>query len=770
MSDDFYRAFEEKYRGSRDLIKSRLRAYLPFVNPLAEMEQGARTIDLGCGRGEWLELMTEAGFKPHGIDLDEGMLKGCTELGLSVEKVDAIAFLTALPNESQVIVSAFHFVEHISFEQLQTVVSESVRVLKPGGLLIMETPNPDNIVVSTCNFYLDPTHLRPIPPLLLSFLPEFHGFARVKTIGLQEPAHLIESTSLTLHDVLDGVSPDYAVIAQKAATADVFQSVDPAFDSEYGLTLASLAARYDAQIGTRVEQAEAHVQQAEARAEMAGAQAQQLQHALQAVYASRSWRISAPVRWVGLLARYVAAQPALRNGAIEVAQRLGIYQASRSLYQRLAVRDSAPIPNQPAALPEFTQSEREHYAEKLKHILKKNKHPAPPSDGILPNNLYVDISDLMQKDLRTGIQRVTRSIFAALVNNPPADYQIQPVFATQTSKGYLNANSYVKQLAGIVDDKLTNDLIAPRPGDIFLGLDFVAGVVIAQQPYLKWMHGQGVRMYFVVYDLLPIKHPRLFLAGVEAGHRQWLKTITKFDGAICISRSVKNDLDDWLKTNNSRRGNPFETNWFHLGGDVANSVPTRGTPENAGEVLGKLAAKPSFLMVGTLEPRKHHQQTLDAFELLWSQGMQVNLVIVGNAGWMVEELCERLLKHPEQNERLFWLQRISDEYMEMAYAASACLIAASQDEGFGLPLIEAARHELPIIARDIPVFREVAGEHAFYFKGSDPKSLADAIQTWVSLHLKDKHPKSDQLPWLSWEKSAEQLKEAIFTAEPMQNQ
>lgn len=399
MTDGFYRAFEEKHRGSRELIKSRLRAYLPFVVPLTELDKGSETLDLGCGRGEWIELMTEVGFKSHGVDLDEGMLSACVELGLSVEQGDAIDFLAALPNETQTVVSAFHFVEHISFEQLQNVVSEALRVLQPGGLLIMETPNPENIVVSTCNFYLDPTHQRPIPPQLLSFLPEFHGFERIKTIRLQESKSLIKSASLTLQDVLGGVSPDYAVIAQKAAAPEVLRKLNTAFEDEYGLSLDTLTIRYAAQLDNKMhrtedkaaqayeqaqqaivkalqaevnsrhadakaEQAQAQAQQAEAKAGHAQTQANEFQQSLHAVMNSRSWRITTPLRWCGLQMRlfrergfkgrakgliktiarplvrqsiaFVNARPALRNRAATLAQRAGLYQFFRSVYWRFS--------------------------------------------------------------------------------------------------------------------------------------------------------------------------------------------------------------------------------------------------------------------------------------------------------------------------------------------------------------------------------------------------------------------------------------------------
>lgn len=244
-STDFYRAFEDRYRGPRELIRKRLEAYRPFFEPLLGVYRPANAIDLGCGRGEWLELLQEAGFQPQGVDLDAGMLAACTERGLSVTQGDAIAHLKSLADESQCIVSAFHVAEHIAFADLQALVQHALRVLKPGGLLILETPNPENLVVGTSSFYLDPTHLRPIPPLLLSFLPEHYGFARVCTVRLQESQELHQRSGITLIEVLGGVSPDYAVVAQKAATPEISARCDAAFAAPYGIQLNELAARYD---------------------------------------------------------------------------------------------------------------------------------------------------------------------------------------------------------------------------------------------------------------------------------------------------------------------------------------------------------------------------------------------------------------------------------------------------------------------------------------------------------------------------------------------
>ena len=125
--------------------------------------------------------------------------------------------------------------------------------------------------------------------------------------------------------------------------------------------------------------------------------------------------------------------------------------------------------------------------------------------------------------------------------------------------------------------------------------------------------------------------------------------------------------------------------------------------------------------------------------------------------WKVELLAKKLRSHHEKNKRLFWLDKISDEYLEKVYHASDCLISASEGEGFGLPLIEAAQSHLPILARDLPVFREVAGEHASYFEGRDAEALEVAIKVWLSQKAEGQTIRSDEMPWLTWEQSADML-------------
>jgi len=314
MDTYFYRAFEERYYAPRNTIRELRQQYLPFVTPVAQAYPGSGSFDIGCGRGEWLELMQELGLQPYGVDLDAGMLQACVELGLPAHQGDAVAHLKTLADSSQAVVSAFHVVEHISFEQLQSVITESLRILRPGGLLILETPNPENIGVGTRNFYIDPTHQRPIPDQLLSFLVEYAGYARTKVLRLQENKGLTSSPCISLIEVLTGSSPDYAVIGQKAGPEALLQALARPFEAEYGLSLSALARGYDNQRDARIQQAEERAEQAKgaadrARIEMqdalarAEAESRDLQAQLQAMHSSMSWKVTAPLRKLGALLR-----------------------------------------------------------------------------------------------------------------------------------------------------------------------------------------------------------------------------------------------------------------------------------------------------------------------------------------------------------------------------------------------------------------------------------------------------------------------------------
>jgi len=244
--NQFYRTFEDKYRGSAEMITNRQRFYLPFILPLKEVHSHNFAVDLGCGRGEWVHILAENGFSPTGVDINDLMIDNDNHEGVVYRNSDALEFLQTLPNESQSLVSAFHLIEHVPFSYLTDLLNQAQRVLLPGGLLILETPNPENAKVATESFYLDPTHLRPIPMQFISFLVDYIGFKRQIIVRLQEPASLLGGR-ITVGDLFVNVSPDYGIIAQKKGSKKILEKFDAPFGQSYGVSFANLSKALDEQ-------------------------------------------------------------------------------------------------------------------------------------------------------------------------------------------------------------------------------------------------------------------------------------------------------------------------------------------------------------------------------------------------------------------------------------------------------------------------------------------------------------------------------------------
>jgi O-antigen chain-terminating methyltransferase len=217
--DSFYMAFEEVYRGSRGEIKERQSLYLPVLRAAGFGTARLAALDLGCGRGEWIELLAQEGWEALGVDSNESMLERCRQLGLKVERGDALEFLQSAGDATLGALTAFHVVEHLPFERLLVLIDEALRTLRPGGVFILETPNPDNLLVGASTFYLDPTHIRPIPSGALRFAVEARGFCNVEVWNLQplpESARLPEGAdgvAARLNELLCGPR-DYAVIGR----------------------------------------------------------------------------------------------------------------------------------------------------------------------------------------------------------------------------------------------------------------------------------------------------------------------------------------------------------------------------------------------------------------------------------------------------------------------------------------------------------------------------------------------------------------------------
>lgn len=369
--------------------------------------------------------------------------------------------------------------------------------------------------------------------------------------------------------------------------------------------------------------------------------------------------------------------------------------------------------------------------------------------------LLVDVSELARHDAKSGIQRVVRNVLLSLLNAPPPGYRVEPIY--ESGGQYWYARRFTCDLLGLADMPLQDSQIEAAAGDRYLGLDLSPHGIPRNAQLFTELRNRSVELFFVVYDLLPVLRPDVFLPEADVMFTRWLDAVTHVaDGLVCISRAVADELATWASARPRGPRAPLRIGYFHLGADIPVGA---GTPAH-GELhaaLAAMAAAPSILMVGTLEPRKGHAQALDAFELLWAEGSDANLVIVGKNGWMVDALAKRLRAHPENGKRLFWVEGADDALLLQIYGAASALLAASEAEGFGLPLIEAAQRGLPIIARDLPVFAEVAGEHAFYFSGKTAQALAGRVSEWLALHAAGKSPQSSAMPWLTWAESARQL-------------
>jgi SAM-dependent methyltransferase len=218
--DAFYLAFENHFRGTRSEIKSRFAYYLPYLDGLKSPKKSLRFLDVGCGRGEWMELLKEHGYtKATGVDSNRAMADQCRERGFQVAVEDAVDHLAGLKKGSLDVITGFHVIEHLPFERLMSLLSECYRLLRAGGMIIFETPNPDNLIVAAKNFYTDPTHINPLPSVLTSFLAEHAGFINVQ-IAKQHPftpeVLLREKGEVSARfNELFYSEQDYAVIATK---------------------------------------------------------------------------------------------------------------------------------------------------------------------------------------------------------------------------------------------------------------------------------------------------------------------------------------------------------------------------------------------------------------------------------------------------------------------------------------------------------------------------------------------------------------------------
>ncbi len=379
--------------------------------------------------------------------------------------------------------------------------------------------------------------------------------------------------------------------------------------------------------------------------------------------------------------------------------------------------------------------------------------------------IWVDVTELASHDAGTGIQRVTRSLAKRFLLSPPPGYNVKLVRIARDKTTYTTADTLTAKLLGNPETADRNLPISCKANDIFLGLDLVPQLITLSEWFRK-QKVNGIIIIFFLYDLILFRNPEFFHdGGTDTWFPRFLHMIKEFsDTIICISESTARDYENWIGEHYPVETYRPDISWFHLGADFEKVDRFGEITDKENSIIESLTGKNNFLMVGTLEPRKGYTQTLDAFEILWNDQTDVNMIIVGKVGWKISDFVERIKNHRENGKRLFWFKEIQDAFLEKIYSISTVLIAASYNEGYGLPIIEASRHKLHVLARDIPVFREVAGEHASYFNAKNASELADRIIKWIFDYQRALLPPAGNIPWVTWDHCCENAKRILINS------
>jgi len=319
--------------------------------------------------------------------------------------------------------------------------------------------------------------------------------------------------------------------------------------------------------------------------------------------------------------------------------------------------------------------------------------------------------------------------------------------------GMQNARRWVRSLAVPASRR-----VQFRPGDVLILLDPAWSVDLTHE--LMRAKREGATIWMVVNDLIPIQYPELAPEGTPILMDRWLRQVVPLaNGALGISRSVATDLRAHLGA--MGLSGHLRIDHFYLGAGLGK---IEGRESDVSEISEIFSGDRVYLMVGTIEPRKNYAMVVDTFDRLWSSGSTAKLVIFGRLGWRSDDVAKRLRGHPELGRRLLWLEAGTDVELEFAYRHAAALLFPSRCEGFGLPLVEAMLYGLPVLASDIPVFREIGGDYARFFDAAAGAALEDAIRQLErdseDPDVVSRKPKA----WLSWRESAQMLLQKVTQA------
>lgn len=336
-----------------------------------------------------------------------------------------------------------------------------------------------------------------------------------------------------------------------------------------------------------------------------------------------------------------------------------------------------------------------------------------------PRVVWVDVTRTSQSSRVTGVERATHEIASQLLATCRNSRSLHLRFFRMTAGGSALRVPDEWISSPVKGTQANPEHVTFQAADAILALDLSLPPLGLNLHEVLWLKTQRVRVFTVVYDVLPLTHPKFFPDGKRRVFHEWLRATDRSDGLIFISETSRRAYQKVVGPGSSSSRQPSLV--IRLG-PLEKWLSEESQPRRH-----RLQTRPfSVLVVGTIEPRKDISGVIDAAEILWRAGLKFKLTIFGRKGWKSEPLVERLTNHPLYGRSLFWRTDASDAELIQAYRDGDCLVANSVAEGFGLPLVEAAAVGLPVAARDIEVFRETLPTATFY-AGGDPKELATTI-------------------------------------------
>lgn len=395
---------------------------------------------------------------------------------------------------------------------------------------------------------------------------------------------------------------------------------------------------------------------------------------------------------------------------------------------------------------------------RVKRAIKSGAWSVSPGDARAngPHKFFVDLTGIAINGGKwTGVERVVRNLFLEWRKAPPEGYDVVAV-AEDGARFCALEEDVIEDKVMKAEPIAFGEPIAPRYGDVFVSAFQIGMENFRTKKCFREWRQRGVRVFVTVHDLNSIRAAKYFDTDIDRYiyKKVFASVIDSCSGVVAVSRYSAEDIKKYF--------DETDIDAKELTIDVAHN----GCKTLLLEHDRSNAERHDFLMVGQILPHKAIEQTIAAFDDLWAKSFYHRLVLLGRTAKGFSgsvELAEKIRSHPQFGRMLVWLDDASDEDLAEVYARSRALIFASYIEGFGLPLIEAAQNELPIICRDHPLYREVCGSYAFYFEDSrDSSVIADAVERWVSLDARGEAPQSKGMPYLTWEQSAARWKEVMF--------